>query len=188
MESFPEDFRIYEYSLIKINSSKYITIASLDMNDIEKRKIEFPSWKTAIKRDQLSSPVKWLLDHKKLHLFCNTSILDYGCGRGTDADILMVDKFDPYWFPNPIRKRQYDVVLCTYVLCIIPPSERKSLIGKIMSYVSSRGMAYFSVRRDIKEPNLRKGYTQWPVYLEYPVVEENSSFCIYQSKKVSYKL
>ena len=28
----------------------------------------------------------------------NYTSLDYGCGRGTDADLLGMDKYDPNWF------------------------------------------------------------------------------------------
>ena len=63
---------------------------------------------TAIKRTKLSVPIRGLdLKGKR--------VLDYGCGRGSDADLLGADKYDPYYFPErPTGK--YDVILCTYVL------------------------------------------------------------------------
>ncbi len=52
--------------------------------------------KTAIRRTRgLSVPMKVLG-----HLIGDVTVLDYGCGRGEDADKLNFKKFDPHFFPD----------------------------------------------------------------------------------------
>ena len=49
------------------------------------------SHKTAIKRNKLSAPMRYLSENNLL----KGDLLDYGCGRGDDADLLSMDKYDP---------------------------------------------------------------------------------------------
>jgi len=58
------------------------------------------SYLTAIKRKKLSAPMAWLKQKGLL----KKGFLDYGCGRGSDADLIadpscMVSKYDPHYFP-----------------------------------------------------------------------------------------
>jgi len=148
-----------------------------------KRKI--PSWKTARPRNCLSAPAKWLFDNGFIPMFQHYAMLDFGCGRGTDADILSIDRYDPYWHPTHLEPEQYDIILCTYVLCVLNKTKRKQVLDKITNYLAPNGVAYISVRRDVKKTIRRNGYSQWKVVLDYPLLYENSSFCIYQMRKIS---
>ena len=51
---------------------------------------------TAISRRELSAPSRYLKEHELLV----GKLLDYGCGKGKDADILGATKFDPHFFPD----------------------------------------------------------------------------------------
>lgn len=48
--------------------------------------------KTAITRKTLSTPMKWLDDHHMLACNRPNRRLDYGCGKGFDADLLGMHK------------------------------------------------------------------------------------------------
>jgi hypothetical protein len=67
------------------------------------------SHKTAMTRSKLSSPAKLFKN------YCVGSVLDFGCGKGSDAKILKIDKYDPHYFPEK-PTRLYDNVLVIYVL------------------------------------------------------------------------
>lgn len=91
------------------------------MTPIQSNKLTIPRHKAALKRDRLSLPMAatvaagiLLPQHKHL---------DYGCGRGDDVCELQSMSFhsrgyDPYYFPNTVR-RPADVVTLLYVLSTI---------------------------------------------------------------------
>jgi 2-polyprenyl-3-methyl-5-hydroxy-6-metoxy-1,4-benzoquinol methylase len=141
-------------------------------------------WQTAIRRFKLSRPLAWLITHDYVQSSdTKIRILDFGCGRGLDASIIGAELFDPYWHPKELESEVYDIVLCIYVLCILNQTEREKVIKKVIDCLKFGGTAYFAVRRDIKMPTKGKNCTQWPVYLDYPIVEQNNNFCIYQVVK-----
>jgi hypothetical protein len=111
------------------------------------------SAKTAISRRSLSSPMAYLAKQGMLV----GSTLDFGCGKGYDADKLKLHKFDPYWYPNYITwLEKYDTITCNYVLNTIPGElERDTIIDRILSLLKPNGLAYISVRNDISV----SGYT-----------------------------
>lgn len=53
-----------------------------------------PSSKSAMSRTKPSTPAKYLFDNNLLVGKC----LDYGCGKGKDADSYNMKKFDPEFF------------------------------------------------------------------------------------------
>ena len=143
---------------------------------------------TAIKRNKLSTPIQKILKNKLINK--GDMILDFGCGRGEDINFLKnkeykIYGYDPNWHPNEESlNKKYDVILCTYVFCVLPAIIRDEILDKIKDSLKSNGKAYISVRRDIKSiTKTKKGTTQYPVYLNLPVAFENSSFCIYELRK-----
>ena len=106
--------------------------------------------------------------------------LDYGCGKGTDARLLGLDKFDPYFSPEmPVGN--YSTILCNYVLNVVTPEEETAVLEGIRSKLEPEGVAYIVVRRDVKVEGLTsKGTYQRNVTLELPVLcERKGAFCIY---------
>lgn len=92
-----------------------------------------PRHKAAMFRSNLSFPVRIAL--QKSLLDKDSSILDYGCGRGFDARCLL-DKgylcnyYDPYYFPNTKLQKAHTVLL-TYVLNVIEDiAERERVLIK----------------------------------------------------------
>lgn len=123
------------------------------------------SHKTVITKNTLSDPTRYLLENNLLV----GDILDYGCGKGFDADYLKCDKYDSYYFPNfPTKK--YDIIICNYLLSVLSISEEKSIIENIQSLLTNnKSKAYIAVRRDIKNEDITsKGTYQRNVILEYP--------------------
>lgn len=115
---------------------------------------------TAIKRRSLSAPVDWLVRHQYLRSG-QSKILDYGCGYGSDVQILKdwnegypVQGYDPYHKNADMTKGfpynlNYDVVLCTYVLNVVDEQEQIDIIRKMWQHLRENGQLYISVRRDV---------------------------------------
>jgi len=127
--------------------------------------------------------MKYLFDQGLLDVYGK---LDYGCGKGLDADHYLMCKYDPYYFSDElaIKTRKYDVVTCNYVLNTISIEEANSVIEKIKALLNNNGIAYISVRRDLKKEGYTKtGTYQRNVVLDLPVLYEKSGFfCIYELK------
>src|SRR5438270_9447439 len=83
--------------------------------------MEIPRHKTAIRRGDLSRPVKSAL-HDGL-IVPTTTVFDYGCGHGQDLELLLAqgigcDGWDPAFRPDA-RRHAADVVNLGYVLNVI---------------------------------------------------------------------
>jgi len=130
---------------------------------------------TAISRKKPSLPMR------ELHLqnrFIG-SCLDYGCGKGFDADYFKFDKYDPFYFPKEINQK-YDTITCNYVLNVVSKSVEGCIIDKIVKLLKPGGKAYFSVRRDIDDEFVTsKGTFQRRVKLGFNSVYKNSGCEIY---------
>ena len=101
-------------------------------------------WLTAISRRKPSRPLKETLD------LIEGRVLDFGCGKGYDADYLVglgydIEKYDKYYFPEK-PEGTFDTILCFYVLNVIPANERKEVINEIKNYLKPRGKVIFAVR------------------------------------------
>lgn len=141
---------------------------------------------TAIKRNKISAPMKWLFDSGLLPVNDKTRVLDYGCGRGFDADFFRFDKYDPHYFPNKeLLTLEWDCIVCNYVLNTLPSEcDRSDVLCEILAMLSPDGVGFVTVRRDIKkEGYTKKGTFQLNVKLDLPIVYEDSRFCIYRLTK-----
>lgn len=109
---------------------------------------------TAIKRDKLSVPMRFLKD--KGYITKDMFILDYGCGHGDDINILKnegfsiagYDKYNPKYSNESILKSVFkpDIVTCNYVFNTIHTlMEHKRTIHKLRLLSKN---VYISVRRD----------------------------------------
>lgn len=130
---------------------------------------------TAIGRSRLSVPAR-VLSEKGL---IKGRVLDYGCGRGGDADRLGCERYDPHYFPNKPEGR-FDTILCTYVLNVVDSLEAAHVLQDIRALLKTSGMAFVAVRRDVEDGFTSKGTYQRNVVMHLPEVASNSSYCIYE--------
>ena len=98
----------------------------------------------AVKRTKPSHAASVLVDR---HLVVGR-VLDFGCGRGYDADEFDWDAYDPYYRPaKPVGP--YDTLVCTHVLNALSRNNRAKVIKEMRELLADEGIAYLSVRRDL---------------------------------------
>jgi ABC-type molybdate transport system ATPase subunit len=76
--------------------------------------------------------------------------LDYGCGRGRDADHFGMERFDPYFFPFAPRRR-FDIITCIYVLNVVGKKTGTGIVKSIQGLLRRDGAAYIAVRNDVEK-------------------------------------
>lgn len=124
--------------------------------------------KTAISRTRLSAPSTYLLERGLLV----GRILDFGCGMGDLAKFLDgdIEEYDPHFAPKRPRGR-FDVVVCNYVLNVLPPRERKQVLREARRHLRADGVLYVTVRRDLeKNSPSTLGTRQFHVELDHPTL------------------
>jgi len=133
---------------------------------------------TAITRTKHSRPMAEL--YMMGLLPDSKSILDFGCGKGFDAEQLKLDMYDPYYYPEYPNKK-YDIITCNYVLNVLTEPEVNKVLGEIKGLLNNKGVAYITVRRDVKKDGwTKRGTYQRNVVLPLPIVKETSGYCIYK--------
>lgn len=108
--------------------------------------------KTAIRRQYLSAPMRKLLFEDRLI----GGVLDFGCGRGTDASILSLESYDPNFQPV-MPTGLFDVVTMIYVLNTLPPDMQVRVVEEAMEKLVPGGVLYAAYRADI-EPRLQQNW------------------------------
>jgi len=136
------------------------------------------SWRTAISRNKPSAPMTFLNGQHRLA----GRLLDYGCGKGFDADCFSMEKYDPH-FMTKRPEGFYDTITCVYVLNVVDKKEQEEILKSIRNLLSPNGVAYIAVRRDMKEDYKTALSVQRIVKLPYPVVQEEAGHCIYMMSK-----
>jgi hypothetical protein len=134
---------------------------------------------TAIARKTASAPMKWLHEHGKLL----GKKLDYGCGRGLDADIFGCEKYDPHYFKcDDFTPGEFQTITCNFVLNVIPDEqERQAVLERIEHWLAPGGVAYITIRSDVKKLG---GYTRrgtWQGYVppKLPLLHRGHGFETY---------
>jgi len=142
---------------------------------------------TAIPRKTLSAPMRWLKENGYLWGVMPHKCLDYGCGRGFDADYLGFEKYDPYYFRcDDFCADEFEIITCNFVLNVIESeNERLRVLEQIDHWLVSGGKGFISVRSDKKE---LKGYTKRGTYQGYhppklPLLHKGSGYEIYTLTK-----
>lgn len=133
---------------------------------------------TAIKRTRLSAPMRWLIENG---YFVGEPKLDYGCGRGYDADELGIAGYDPHWRPVDITGK-YEFISCNYVLNVVPAEEQQQIVNTVLDLLTPQGFAYFSVRRDLPKEGKQGRVYQHYVTLELDRIVDTSGFAIYRGQ------
>lgn len=113
---------------------------------------------TAIERDYLSFPAHYLLQQKLI----KGKVLDFGCGFGNDVKLLQKEGidiigYDPFYFPQ-YPENKFDTIFCFYVLNVLFRDKQEDVIREISQLLKPGGIAYFAVRRDLKNEGFREHY------------------------------
>ena len=133
---------------------------------------------TAIARTTASQPMKRLYELGRLY----GRALDYGCGRGYDADEFGMDRYDPHY--QPVKPEGlFATITCNYVLNVIESHEaRMTVLRDIQARLVPGGKAYITVRADKKAliGTTSKGTWQGYITLDLPVVTKRAGFVTYE--------
>jgi hypothetical protein len=132
--------------------------------------------KTAISRSKLPQPTQYLITNNLIKGDC----LDFGCGKCASLNSeIRIDSYDPFFQPlYPTKK--YDTIVCNYVLNVVPPDVQDQIVSQIKELLNPYGVAYISVRRDIKEDYKTKDTEQFVVRLGEKSITKNSNFEMYR--------
>jgi SAM-dependent methyltransferase len=145
---------------------------------------------TAIARTKPSAPAQWLHENGKLL----GNVLDYGCGRGKDADTYGCDKYDPHYFPElmvlgeEILYDSYQTVMCNFVLNVIEDEiMRWHTLNSIRNLLKPGGHAYVSIRADKAKLKGRTSKGTWQGYIQMPepwtLIHKGSGYELYELVK-----
>lgn len=102
---------------------------------------------TAMARTGPSAPVQHLRAYAPELL--RGRVLDFGSGRGADAEALRATAYDPHHPKASVRKRPtgtFSTVLATYVLNVLPKDERHAALREAAGYVRPGGHLVLAVR------------------------------------------
>jgi len=131
--------------------------------------------RSAIRRGGLSAPMRRLCEAELVV----GRILDFGCGRGEDADIVGAEKYDSVSFPTK-PEGTFDTITCTYVLNTIwLPWDRAQVIEEIRELLAPGGKSYVTVRRDIRGWRKTSWGYQIEVVLDEPRLWRNCRYETY---------
>ena len=140
------------------------------------------SFKTAITRTSPSAPMKRLASDDRIRGIA----LDYGCGKGLDADTYGMDRYDKHHSPD-MPNKLYDTITCNYVLNVIEcPETRLSILRDIRSRLrNNSSVAYITVRNDRRALNGTTAIGTWQglVVLALPVVYRCAGYVTYELRK-----
>ncbi len=134
--------------------------------------------KTAISRKTPSAPMTRLASDGRLV----GRVLDYGCGKGRDADEYHTDRYDPHYSPG-VPPGTFDTITCNYVLNVIECSvARLAVLRDIHDRLTPNGTAYLTVRNDRRSLRGRTitGTWQGLIVLRLPVVYRSGGYVTYE--------
>lgn len=138
------------------------------MNDVHK---------TAMTRKSPSAPMKWLASNDMIV----GRALDWGCGRGYDAETYNMESYDPHFQPI-MPDGKFKTITCGYVLNTIEFKETRLLVLRDMqSKLELGGKIYISVRNDKRALHGTTSKKTWQglIVLKLPVVRKMSGYTMY---------
>ena len=133
--------------------------------------------RTAIARKAPSAPMKQLKANGRLV----GRMMDYGSGRGFDANHFRMESYDPYFDPV-MPDGLFDTITCNFVLNVVESeAERATILQDIRNRLEKTGRAYISVRTDHANLNGRTKIGTWQgrIVLDAPIVSKGSGFVTY---------
>ena len=106
---------------------------------------------SAVHRSKPSMTILWLQEQNLLV----GDMLDYGCGKGLDADYFGMDKYDPFdpsWSNITLdTDKRYDTIVCNFVMNILEPGEEFFVLENIQRLLKPDGIAYIVVLRTVRK-------------------------------------
>lgn len=143
------------------------------------------SHRSAIARKTPSAPMQALAQEGRLE----GMKLDYGCGRGFDADHYDMHGFDPHFRPSEPGDL-YDTITCNYVLNVVKDREtRLAILSDIQRRLAPEGQAYITVRADRKSLNGPTSIGTWQGDVRedlapfFPLLRSTASYATYVMTK-----
>lgn len=141
---------------------------------------------TAISRKAPSVPMR----HLHASGLLKGRKLDFGCGKGKDADTYGMSKYDPTYHCILPMGQRFDTVTCNYVLNVVDYRSAARIILDIVGYMKDDALCYITVRRDIKEEGFTsRGTFQRNVILPFKTVKKTATFetyCATRSELIDY--
>lgn len=137
---------------------------------------------TALRRNKLSLPTKYLVEKKLLA----GRVLDYGSGQGFDARAVGALPYDPHFQPVLKEEAQFETIYSNYVLNVIEDEDERALaLLRIAHFLTNDGIAYITVRNDKKKLNglAPKGTWQGLIQLNLPVEKKTAGWVMYRLTK-----
>lgn len=141
---------------------------------------------TAKERESLSFPAKFVLNRN----FLKGDVLDFGCGFGTDVELLKakginIIGYDKHYYPN-YPDNKFDTIICFYVLNVLLPEEQATVLMELSRLIKPNGKIYFALRRDLRYEGFRnhkihqKPTYQCNVKLPFKSIFKNENCEIYE--------
>jgi len=133
---------------------------------------------TAMTRKTPSAPMSRLAADDRI----KGKALDYGCGKGYDADAYCMKKFDPHFYPV-MPDGLFETITCNYVLNVIESrKERLRVLRDIQGRLVPGGKAFITVRNDKRalRGTTSKGTWQGHIILKLPVVHSCAGYVTYE--------
>jgi len=136
----------------------YLTLKRLERKLIKIQGQIVPDYirRTAIARKKPSKPAQILIKQKK-EILEGARILDFGCGKSIDAEYIskvskckLIEKYDPGfgYYAKEEWKEPFDVILCFYVLNVLPMNIRQLIASAVNDIVCKGGFIIIAVRED----------------------------------------
>jgi hypothetical protein len=97
-------------------------------------------------RVALSKTARVLIERKLVR----GRVLDYGCGKGFDADDQGWEAYDPY-YRSVEPTALYGTIIVNHVANILTRDSRAKLLERVTALLAEGGKAYVSVARNIPE-------------------------------------
>ena len=140
---------------------------------------------TAIARKVQPVPVRWLVEHHRIQF----PVLDYGCGKCFSVNPFPWINYDPHWYKINLDsfRGSFQTVVCTYVMCVLRPKERRAVLRDIQTLLRPEGTAYITLNK--RRPKWGWGEHPRGTYqgrgtnLWLPEVYSNSNFRILKMMK-----
>ena len=149
-------------------------------------------WLTAIKRKNISAPLRYLLENN--YITKSDTILDYGCGHGFDLNHLKYsgyntigyDKFIETYSSSNYNENKYSSILCFYVLNTIDSEEERiDVLKSLSNLVENKGKIYLAVRSEDEFKSIKNhNFT----YYKDGVITTKNTFQKYFSKENLHNL